>query len=44
MFRLVQPSRRVKVIRQVLLYYAVKKLVVSDELRAATYIDWRITL
>jgi hypothetical protein len=36
--------RGVIVIRPVSLYYAVRELVAPDELRAATYIDWRIGL
>jgi hypothetical protein len=32
------PSQRVIVLRLVLLYYVVEKLVASDELRATTYI------
>jgi hypothetical protein len=38
------PSQRVKAIRLVLLYYAMEKLFAPDELRAATYIDWRTDL
>jgi hypothetical protein len=34
------PSREVIALRPVLLYYVVEKLVASDELWAATYIDW----
>jgi hypothetical protein len=37
-------SRRVITLRSVLMYYTVKKLVAPDELRAATYIDWRTAL
>jgi hypothetical protein len=36
-----KPSRRVKVICPILLYYAVEKMVVPDELQAVTYIDLR---
>jgi hypothetical protein len=39
-----RPSRRVIALRPVSMYYAIEKLVVPDELRAATYIDWRTTL
>jgi hypothetical protein len=39
-----RPSQRVMPLRPVLLYYAVEKLVTSDELRAATYIVWRTDL
>jgi hypothetical protein len=38
------PSRRVIALRPVLLYYAVEKSVVPDELRTATCIDWRTAL
>jgi hypothetical protein len=33
-----RPSRGVIALRPILLYYAAKKLVILDELRAATYI------
>jgi hypothetical protein len=35
---------RVIALRLVLLYYVMKKLVGSDELQTATYIDWRTTV
>jgi hypothetical protein len=38
------PSQRVIGLHQILLYYAVKKLVASDKLQVATYIAKRITL
>jgi hypothetical protein len=38
-FRLVHALSRVIALHLVLLYYVVEKLVSSDELRAATYID-----
>jgi hypothetical protein len=36
----IRPSQRVLTLRPVSLYYAVEKLVVPDELRDVTYIDW----
>jgi hypothetical protein len=35
------PSQRVIALRPLSLYYTVEKLVALDELRAATYINWR---
>jgi hypothetical protein len=39
-----RPSRRVIALRPVSLYYAIGKLVASDKLQTATYIDWKTAL
>jgi hypothetical protein len=41
---IMQDQSQVIALHSVSLYYAVEELVVSNELQAATYIDWRTVI